>query len=57
MRFKPERAGSRKRIYSRLPPPQSFIAAAVGLTVVRATERHRKFVAYLAPESTRLRKP
>jgi hypothetical protein len=36
MGFKPERAGGRKRIYSGGPPPQSFIAAAMDLTVMRA---------------------
>jgi carboxypeptidase Taq (M32) metallopeptidase len=37
MSFKPERAGSRKRIYSGLPPPCSFITTAVDLSMVRAT--------------------
>ena len=37
MGFKPERAGGREWIYSGLPPPQSFIPAAMDLTVVRAT--------------------
>jgi hypothetical protein len=37
MGFKPEGAGSLKRIYFSLPPPRSFIAAAMNLTVVRAT--------------------
>jgi hypothetical protein len=55
MGFKPERAGSCKRIYSRLLPPQSFIAATMDLPVVRATERHREFVAHFATERTRLR--
>jgi hypothetical protein len=57
MGFKPERAGSCKRIYSRLSPPQSFIAATMDLPVVRATERHREFIAYLAAKRTRLREP
>jgi hypothetical protein len=35
MGLKPKRAGSHKRIYSRTP--QSFIAAAMDLTVMRAT--------------------
>jgi hypothetical protein len=55
MCFKPKRAGSRKRIYSGLSPPRSFITAAMDLTVVRATERHRELVADLATERTRLR--
>ena len=57
MGFKPERAGSRKWIYSSVPPPQSFIAAAMDLTVMRATERHREFIAHFATERTRLREP
>ena len=55
MGFKPERAGGREWIYSRLPPPQSFVTAAMDLTVVRATERHRKLVTHLATKRTRLR--
>jgi hypothetical protein len=55
MGFKPERAGSRKRVYSRVPPPRSFVTAAMDLTVVRATERHRELIAHLAAERTRLR--
>ena len=55
MGLKPERAGSRKRIYSRVPPPRSFITAAMDLTMVRATERHRELIAHLATERTRLR--
>ena len=57
MGLKPKCAGSRKRVYSRLSPPQSFIAAAMDLTVMRATERHRKLVTHLATERTRLREP
>jgi hypothetical protein len=37
MGFKPERAGCREWIYSDISPPRSFIAAAMDLTVVRAT--------------------
>jgi hypothetical protein len=55
--FKPECAGSRKWVCSSVLPPQSFIAAAMDLTVVRAAERHRKLVAHFAPERTRLREP
>jgi hypothetical protein len=36
MGFKPERAGGRKRIYSGVPPPRSFITAAMDLAVMRA---------------------
>jgi hypothetical protein len=57
VRFQPEHAGGRKRIYFRLPPPQPFIAAPVDLTVMRATKRHRKFVAHLAPKGTSLCEP
>jgi hypothetical protein len=55
MGFKPQRAGSRKRIYSGISPPRSFVTAAMDLTVVRATERHRELVTDLATERTRLR--
>jgi hypothetical protein len=55
MGFKPERAGSRKWIYSGVSPPRPFITAAMDLAVVRATERHRKLVTHLATERTRLR--
>jgi hypothetical protein len=34
--FKPERPSGRKWIYSGVVPPQSFIAAAMDLTVMRA---------------------
>jgi hypothetical protein len=37
MGFKPERAGSHKRVCSSVLPPQSFIAAAMDLAMVRAT--------------------
>jgi hypothetical protein len=57
MGLKPKCAGSRKRIYSGLPPPQSFIAAVMDLTVMRATERHREFIAHFATERPRLREP
>jgi hypothetical protein len=56
MSFKPERTGSRKRIYSCVPPPRSFIATAMDLTVVCPTQRHGELVADLASERTRLRK-
>lgn len=56
MGFQPERAGGRKRIYSCLPPPRSFIAVTMDLAVVRETERHRN-VTHFAPERTRLREP
>ena len=56
MRFKPEHAGGREWIYSGLSPPRPFIAAAMDLAMMRATQRHRKFVAHLATERTRLRK-
>jgi hypothetical protein len=37
MGFKPEHAGGRKRIYSIVPPPRSFVAATMNVTVMRAT--------------------
>jgi hypothetical protein len=55
MSFKPRRAGGRKRIYSSVLPPRSLTAAAMNLTVVRATERNRELVAHLAAERTTLR--
>ena len=54
MGFKPERAGDRKRFYSLLLPPRSFITAAMDLTVVHATKRHRELIADLATERTTL---
>ena len=57
MGFKPERAGCREWIYSDIPPPRSFITAAMDLTVMPATYRHRKFVTHLATERSRLREP
>ena len=57
MGLKPKCAGSRKRVYSRVPPPESFVTAAMDLAVVRATKRHRELVTHLATERTRLREP
>jgi hypothetical protein len=54
MSFKPEHTDSGKRIYSGVPPPQSFIAAAMNLTVVGAAERHRELIAHLTTEGTTL---
>src|SRR3954447_26934695 len=39
-----------------LLPPGAFVTALVQLTMVRAAERHRKFVAHFTPERARLRK-
>ena len=55
MGFKPKRAGGGERIYSGVPPPRSFVAAAVDLTVVRATERYRELIAHLVTQCARLR--
>jgi hypothetical protein len=57
MGFKPECASSQKWLCSSVLPPQSFIAAAMDLAMVRATERHRKLVTHLATERTKLREP
>ena len=57
MGFKPERACNRNWIYSHLPPPRVFIAAAMDLAMVHATQRHRELVADLAAERMRLREP
>src|SRR5262245_2475477 len=56
MGFKPKCTGSSKRIYFGVSPPRSFITAPMDLTMVRATERHRKLVTRLATECKRLRK-
>jgi len=56
MGFKPEHAGSRKRLYSGVPPPLSFIAATMDLTVMRTTEWHRELIAHLPTKGSRLRK-
>jgi hypothetical protein len=36
MGFKPKRTSGRKWVYSGVPPPRSFIAAAMDFTVMRA---------------------
>ena len=54
MGFKPECAGSHKWVCSSVLPPQSFIAAAMDLAMVRATERHRKLVTHRATECTKI---
>src|SRR6516165_5660982 len=56
MGFKPKCTGGSKRIYSGVPPPRSFITGPMDLTMMRATERHRKLVTRLAAECTSLRK-
>ena len=55
MSFKPQRAGSRKGIYSRLPPPRSFISAAMDLAMVHAAKRHSELIAGFASQRARLR--
>ena len=57
MRLQPECAGGGKWIYFGFTPPRFFIAAAMNLTMMRATERYRELVADLAAECTRLRQP
>ena len=52
----PQRACGDKRLYSAVPPPRCFIAAAVDLSVMRAAYRHREPIADLATERTGLRK-
>jgi len=53
---KPQRAGSRKRIYSAVPPPAFLIAAAMNLTVMHSADGHRELVADLAAERAVSRK-
>jgi len=50
MALTPQRAGADKRIRSAVSPLRFFIAAAINVTVMRTTERHRELVADLAPE-------
>ena len=56
MSRKPQPACGDKRLYSAVPPPRSFIAAAMNLTVMRPAQRHGELIAHLATERTRLRK-
>jgi hypothetical protein len=56
MGFKPECARSRKRIYPSVPPPRSFLPAAMNLTMMRPAQGHRELIAHLPTERTRLRK-
>ena len=53
---KPQRACRDKRLYSAVPPPRCFIAAAVDLSVMRAAYRHRELIAHLATERAGLHK-
>ena len=55
MGAKPQDTGDNSRINLRLGPPCGFIAAAVNLAMVPPTQRHRKLITDLAPESRRLR--
>ena len=54
MRLQPECTGGGKWIYFGFTP-RFFIAAAMNLTMMRATERYRGLVADFATERTRLR--
>jgi hypothetical protein len=56
MGLKPERAGGRKRTYSVVLPPRSFVAATMDFTVMRSTEWHCEFITHLPTEGSRLRK-
>jgi hypothetical protein len=46
-----------QRIDIELLPPREFVTALVKLAMVRATERHREFVAYLSPQGALLCSP
>ena len=50
MSFQPQHARSCSRIDTSLVPPHRFIATAMNLTMVSATERDRELVADLAAE-------
>jgi hypothetical protein len=52
----PELARHLERIDAGISPPSCFVADAVNQSVVDPAERHRKFVARLAPERSRLDK-
>ena len=54
MSRKPQPACGDKRLYSAVPPPRSFIAAAMNLTVMRPAQRHGELIAHLATERSRL---
>jgi len=50
MRLQPQRTGTDRRIDTSFFPPRRFIATAMNLTMVSATERDRELVADLAAE-------
>jgi hypothetical protein len=56
-RLFPELAGDLERIDAGHLPPRALVAGAVDLAVVHAAGRHGKFIAGLATERARLRKP
>ena len=56
MRFAPEPEGNDDRIDTDFAPPDGFDAGPVQLPVMSATERDRKLVADLEPETPWLRK-
>ena len=55
--LQPQRASSGGRIDTSFFPPRGFIATAMDLAMMAATQRNDKFVAHLAPERTVLREP
>src|SRR6516162_3484296 len=50
MRLQPQRTGTDRRIDTSFFPPRRFIATAMNLTMVSATERDRELVADFAAE-------
>ena len=56
MRLKPQRPGSREWLDGGFAPPFGFIAVAVELAMMPATQRDGKLVADLAPKCTSLGK-
>ena len=55
MRFEPQCAGRYGRIYSCLPPPRGFVATAMHLAMMSATQGDGELVADLAPKCPALR--
>jgi hypothetical protein len=56
MCFQPKGASGGSRVDAYGGPPSGFVAAAMHLAVMSAAQRHRKFIADLAPKRRCLRK-
>jgi hypothetical protein len=55
VRFEPQHAGRNGRINTGFPPPCGFVATAMHLAMVPATQRDSELIADLAPERPALR--